>query len=82
MINKTINLQKQISIGEGIEKRNIAFLNAQISEGYGVLNMSIQIMDKEALNENDEYVRSEIEDFKNQVVNEAVISGWDLLKIN
>lgn len=78
MINKSITLQKHISIGEGLEKKDIAYLNAQITKEYGNLNISIQVLNKENLLENEEYFKKEYDDFEKEVKLEAVSNGWNI----
>lgn len=80
MINKTINLQKQIYIGEGLDRKDIAYFNAQITTGYGVFSTSIQILNKENLIGNEEYLRMEIAKFNEEAKKEAIENGWNVMK--
>ncbi|MDU3410106.1 hypothetical protein [Clostridium sp.] len=81
MINKSITLQKQVYIGEGVDRKDIAFLNSQITSGYGMYSISIQILNKENLVGNEDYLKDEITKFEKEVKDEAVINGWNIMNI-
>lgn len=78
MINKSVTLQKHISVGEGIDKKDIAYLTAQITKEYGNFNISIQVLNKENLLANEEYFKNEYNDFEREVKLEAVSNGWNI----
>lgn len=82
MISKSITLQQQVSIGEGAERKDIAFLNSQITSGYGAYNISVQILNKDNLIGNEDFLKLTIENFEIEVKREASVNGWDVMKIN
>lgn len=77
MFSKSMNIQKEIKVDEN---RVIAFLNAQISVGYGIINTSMQIVDKVYLEDNPVILKDEYNSFIEEVKNEAVNNGWEALK--
>lgn len=82
MISKSITLQEQVFIGEGAERKDIAFLNSQITNGYGAYNISVQILNKDNLIGNEDFLKLAIENFETEVKREASVNGWDVMKIN
>jgi hypothetical protein len=82
VINKSITLQKQVFVGEGIDRKDIAFLSSQITNGYGAFNISIQILSKDNLVGNEQVLKSEIENFELEVKKEASMNGWEIMKID
>lgn len=76
MLNKSINLQKEIKNESG---NNVAFFSSQISMGYGNLNISLQIVDKEYVESNTEILNNEYDLFLQEVKKEAFGIGWTAL---
>lgn len=77
MLNKSINLQKEI---KAEENRTVAFVSSQISSGYGVINFSIQVIDKNYITDNPKVLYKEYFELLENVKNEAINNGWDALK--
>lgn len=76
MLNKSMNLQKEIRV----EDRSIAYINSQISVGYGIISFSIQVIDKDYIANNPQVLKEEYELFIKEIKNEAINNGWDALK--
>ena len=77
MFNKSINLQKEI---KNSENKTVAFLTGQISIGYGAINSSVQIIDKDYITSNPSLLKDEYDAFLNEIRNEAISFGWEALK--
>ena len=77
MLNKTLTIQKELKN----ESQNIvAYFNSQISVGYGSINVSIQVIDKEYISSNGSKLKEELDMFFEDIKKEATIVGWDGLK--
>ena len=76
LLNKSINLQKEVRVAD----RTIAFINSQISVGYGSINFSIQVTDKDYITSNPSLLKDEYDAFLNEIRNEAISFGWEALK--
>ena len=64
IFNKSINLQKEIKTSEN---KTVAFLTGQISIGYGTINSSAQIIDKDYIANNPELFKNEYNAFLNEM---------------
>lgn len=73
MLNKSLTLQKDIKN----ESQNVvAYFNGQISVGFGNINISIQVSDKEYIEANQDIFREELDNFYEEIKKEAVQIGW------
>lgn len=78
MINKSLSIQSELRIKE----EAVGFLNCQIGCGMdSALNLSIQITDKELCEKYEEEVRNMCVEFMRMALNEAVETGWNILKV-
>jgi len=78
MINKSLSVQSEIKI----EEKTAGFLSCQIGcEMSSSLNLSIQVIDKELCEKHEEEVRNICEEFIKMALNEAVETGWNILKV-
>ena len=77
MLNKSLTLQKEMKN----ESQNIvAYFNSQISVGYGNINVSIQVNDKEYISANNSKFKEELDMFFEDIKREATLIGWVGLK--
>lgn len=73
MLNKSLTLQKDIRN----ESQNVvAYFNGQISMGFGNINISIQVGDKEYIEANQDMFREEFDSFYEEIKKEAFQMGW------
>lgn len=77
MINRSLNSQKEIKNNNG---STVGFLSSQVSIGYGAINFSIQIIDKDFAEKNPDIIKQEYEDFVTNIKLDAINNGWDALK--
>lgn len=78
-INKTVNLQKKVTITtDDLKEVDLAFLSCQIGTEYNTLGINIQIINKEYYEANKEVLKNEYTLFKSEVEKEAASYGWDI----
>lgn len=76
MLNKSLNIQKEIKNDNGSV---VGFLSSQISIGYGTINFSIQIIDRDYAENNPAVIKTEYLSFIEEVNIEATKNGWSAL---
>ena len=78
-INKTVNLQKKVTITtDDFKEVDLAFLSCQIGTEYNTLWINIQIINKEYYEDNKEVLKNEYTLFKSEVEKEAASYGWNI----
>lgn len=80
-INKTINLQKKVTITtDDLKEVDVAFLSCQIGTEYNTFGINIQIINKEYYENNVDIVKDEYMSFKEEVEKEAIPYGWRIFQ--
>ena len=78
-INKTINLQKKVTITtDDLKEIDLAFLSCQIGTEYNTFGINIQIINKEYYEANSEVLKEEYSLFKEEAEKEAALYGWTI----
>ena len=80
-INKTISLQKKVTITtDDLKEIDLAFLSCQIGTEYNTFGINIQIINKEYYEKNINIVKDEYMSFKEEAEKEAASSGWGIFQ--
>lgn len=74
---KSMIIKRETKTEDG---RMIAFMNSEISEGYKIMNFSIQVLDRQYIESNPSLFKSEFDIFMEDIKNEAIANGWGALK--
>lgn len=81
-INKTISLQKKVTITtDDLKEIDLAFLSCQIGTEYNTFGVNIQIINKEYYEANIDVLKNEYEEFKEEAEKEAVSYGWSIFDV-
>lgn len=76
MLNKTMTLQKDL---KNESQNTVAYFSGQITDGLGNMNISIQIIDREYVQNNINF-NQEFDSFIEEIKREAMGFGWETLK--
>ena len=80
-INKTISLQKKVTITtDDLKEIDLAFLSCQIGTEYNTFGINIQIINKEYYEKNINIVKDESMSFKEEAEKEAASYGWGIFQ--
>lgn len=80
-INKTISLQKKVTITtDDLKEIDLAFLSCQIGTEYNTFGINIQIINKEYYEKNINIVKDEYMSFKEEAEKEATSYGWGIFQ--
>nr|DAX83269.1 MAG TPA: hypothetical protein [Herelleviridae sp.] len=81
-INKTISLQKKVTITtDDLKEIDLAFLSCQIGTEYNTFGVNIQIINKEYYEANIDVLKNEYEEFKEEAEKEAASYGWSIFDV-
>lgn len=81
-INKTISLQKKVTITtDDLKEIDLAFLSCQIGTEYNTFGINIQIINKEYYEANIDVLKNEYEEFKEEAEKEAASYGWSIFDV-
>ena len=80
-INKTISLQKKVTITtDDLKEIDLAFLSCQIGTEYNTFGINIQIINKEYYEKNINIVKDEYMSLKEEAEKEATSYGWGIFQ--
>ena len=80
-INKTISLQKKVTITtDDLKEIDLAFLSCQIGTEYNTFGINIQIINKEYYEKNINTVKEEYMSCKEEAEKEAASYGWGIFQ--
>ena len=81
-INKTISLQKKVTITtDDLKEIDLAFLSCQIGTEYNTFGINIQIINKEYYEANIDVLKNEYEELKEEAEKEAASYGWSIFDV-
>lgn len=76
-MNKAINIQSTVEVDD----ENVAYMSCQIGCSVDMLNLSIQVINKELYAKNKTLVAEKCTEFIKESLQEAVSQGWDIIQL-
>lgn len=77
-MNKAINMQSTVDVGN----EHVVYMSCQVGCAVDMLNLSIQVVNKELYDQNKDMVSEKCGEFIEEAFSEAVEQGWEMLDVN